>query len=217
MVRKANCMLRSFAGCDPIVKTKLFRAFCLSLYGSALWNISSSSLNSIEVAFNNTLRRIWSVPQRTHTGILHCLAGLPSVYNTVLSRSKSLIYAACSSSSFPASSIFRDAGSLAYTFSGFNSALVLDLAKPMTLKTNFVLMSFVATDFLLANPPLLKRLYLLLPVVNLSFFFLTHTCMYTYNLLYTFIGVCSIIIIICVMSLGKPIIIHLYGYFNTRR
>ena len=120
MVRKANCMLRSFAGCDPIVKTKLFRAFCLSLYGSALWNISSSSLNSIEVAFNNILRRIWSVPQRTHTGILHCLAGLPSVYNTVLSRSKSLIYAACSSSSFPASSIFRDAGSLAYTFSGFN-------------------------------------------------------------------------------------------------
>ena len=50
------------------------------------------------------------------------------------------------------------------------SALVLDLAKPMTLKTDFVLMSFVATDFLLANPPLLKKLYLLLPVVNLSFF-----------------------------------------------
>ena len=121
MVRKANCMLQSFAGADPIVKTKLIQVYCLAIYGSALWNISSSSLKTIEVAFNNILRQIWSVPQRTHTRILHCLAGPSSVSNMVLARSKSLIYSAASSSSFPASVIFRKASQLAHTFAGLNN------------------------------------------------------------------------------------------------
>ena len=121
MVRKANCMLRTFAGADPIVKTKLLHVYCLALYVSALWNISSSSLKTIEVDFNNILRRIWSVPQRTHTSILYCIAGLSSVFNMVLAKSKSLIYSASSSSSFFASVIFRDASQLAHTFVGFNN------------------------------------------------------------------------------------------------
>ena len=36
LVRKANCMLHSFSHCNPLVKTKLFDSFCLSLYGSSL-------------------------------------------------------------------------------------------------------------------------------------------------------------------------------------
>ena len=113
-------MLRSFAGADPFVKTKLLQVYCLALYGSALWDISSSSLKTIEVAFNNILRQIWSVPQRTHTRILHCLTGLSSVFNMVLARSKSLICSA-SSSTFPASVIFREASQLARTSAGFNN------------------------------------------------------------------------------------------------
>ena len=115
MVCKANCMLRSFAGADLIVKTKLLQVYCLALYGSALWNISSSSLKTIEVAFNNILRRIWYVRQRTHNCILHCLAGLSSVFNMVVAKFKSLIYSAASSSSFPASVIFREASQLTHT------------------------------------------------------------------------------------------------------
>ena len=53
MVCKANCMLRSFAGGDSIVNKQVY---CLALYGCALWNISSSSLKTIEVALNNILR-----------------------------------------------------------------------------------------------------------------------------------------------------------------
>ena len=34
LVRKANCILHSFSPCNPLVKTKLFDSFCLSLYGS---------------------------------------------------------------------------------------------------------------------------------------------------------------------------------------
>ena len=38
-----------------------------------------------------------------------------------LARSKSLIYSAASSSSFPASVIFHEASQLAHTFAGFNN------------------------------------------------------------------------------------------------
>ena len=46
MIRKANSLLCSFSNLSPIVLTYLFRSFCLSLYGCALWNISSKCLKT---------------------------------------------------------------------------------------------------------------------------------------------------------------------------
>ena len=86
LTRKANCMLHTFSCCDPLTKTMLFRSFCLSLYSSALWMSSSSELRSLEVTFNNILRKIWSLPRAYyHTGILHQVAGLHSIFNVVVS------------------------------------------------------------------------------------------------------------------------------------
>ena len=79
-------MLHSFSPCIPLVKTKLFDSFCLSLYGSALWFSSSPELRSLEVSFNNILRRIWSLPRMCHTGILHCTAHLNGIYNSGVGR-----------------------------------------------------------------------------------------------------------------------------------
>ena len=42
------------------------------LYGFALWRLSSSSLRTLEVIFNNLLRRIWKLP-------LHCQITLASL------------------------------------------------------------------------------------------------------------------------------------------
>ena len=49
MCRRANCLLSTFYAANPAVHVKnlLFRSFCLSLYGSALWRLSSSSLRSL--------------------------------------------------------------------------------------------------------------------------------------------------------------------------
>ena len=74
MCRRANCLLSTFYATNPAVKTLLFRTFCLSLYGSALWRLSSSSLRSLEVTFNNLLRKIWKLPRHCHTSILHCIS-----------------------------------------------------------------------------------------------------------------------------------------------
>ena len=68
----------------PIVKTCLFSSFCLSLYGAALWKSSDPQLKTFEVTFNNFLRKIWSLPRHSHTG-LYCTRLLNSkVFTTLL-------------------------------------------------------------------------------------------------------------------------------------
>ena len=78
MVRKANCLLASFPRVGPLVLARLFQSYCLSLFGSALWSLSCPVLYCIEVAFNRILRKISS---RSHTGIVHSVAKLESLYN----------------------------------------------------------------------------------------------------------------------------------------
>ena len=120
LTRKANCMLHTFSCCDPLTKTMLFRSFCLSLYGSALWMSSSSELRSLEITFNNVLRKIWSLPRAYHTGILHQVAGLHSIFNVVVSRSSRLLLSALKSKSPVLIDIFTQSSSLACTSLGFN-------------------------------------------------------------------------------------------------
>ena len=71
--RAANSLFSTFPKVGPIPLSYLFSSYCLALYGCELWNLSSPGLKAIEVTFNKCLRRIWGLPPRTHTGILHAL------------------------------------------------------------------------------------------------------------------------------------------------
>ena len=121
MVKKANYVLVTFPYVGPHILTKLFQFYCLSLYGSSLWLLSSPVLHSIEVAFNKILWKIWRLPRHSHTGIVHSVANLCSFYNVVCLRSQSLMLYAMSCSSLLARQIFSDSCSLCYSFSGYNS------------------------------------------------------------------------------------------------
>ena len=120
-LKKANILLVNFKFCSPSTLTFLFRSFCLSLYGCALWRLDSKSISTIEIAFNKVLRRIWNLPANSHTRIVHCTARLTSLFNTILSRSFSLLRSALACPSFPASYIFRASSGLVYTCVGFNT------------------------------------------------------------------------------------------------
>ena len=89
----------NISACDPTTKTVFFRSFCLSLYGSALWRLSFPALRSLEVTFNNILRKLWSLSRRCHTAILHMVAGLSSLFNAVERRSLKLTQTAINSGS----------------------------------------------------------------------------------------------------------------------
>ena len=129
LVRKANLMLHAFSAADPSVKSSLLKLYCLSLYGCSLWNLSCRSICTIEISFNNILRRIWNLPRHCHTGILQLTALLPSFCNLILSRSSTLLSRALSSPSCVVRTVFCDSSVLAFTQTGFNAMFSHQFAK----------------------------------------------------------------------------------------
>ena len=85
-IRQANSVLFRFKGCDPETKMKLFNAYCLSLYGYALWRLDAPVIRSLHVSFNNVIRRIWNLPHNCHTSIAHAVRLTKSIYNIIYSR-----------------------------------------------------------------------------------------------------------------------------------
>ena len=80
LAKKANYMLHTFSCCDRLTKSTLFMSFCLSLSGSAIWSLACPQLKSLEVTFNNILRKIWGLPRRCHTSLYSTLSLIPSFF-----------------------------------------------------------------------------------------------------------------------------------------
>ena len=85
---------------------KLFQAYCLSFYGSSLWRLDCPELNSLSVAFNIVIRRIWNLPQRSHTSVVHCLGSTGSIHNIIFSKFCTMFNACISHASPLIHSIF---------------------------------------------------------------------------------------------------------------
>ena len=121
MIKKANYMLHTFSCCDKSTRTQLLQSYCLSLSGCALWALSSKvKLKSLDAAFNNVLRKIWSLPQRCHTSLVQLTASMESLINVVARRSSGLVRKACSSASTLLQEVFIEAPRLVYTNFGYN-------------------------------------------------------------------------------------------------
>ena len=58
----ANILLRKFSKCSSEVKRMLFKSYCSSMYCSQFWfDSSKSALESLRIAFNNSLRRLMNL------------------------------------------------------------------------------------------------------------------------------------------------------------
>ena len=55
------------------VKYFLFKSYCMSVYGSSLWNFEDSATEKFFVAWRKCCRRLLKVPSNTHCNILHML------------------------------------------------------------------------------------------------------------------------------------------------
>ena len=151
MVHKANNLLATFPHLPPNVLTYLFRSFCLSLYGCSLWTISSNALGVLEVAYKKLLRRIWKLPYNSHTGIVHRVAGLSSIFNPVQDRSSSLVHGALRCSSPLIKQVFRQSLCCCSNFVvRFNNKYSMKYIKFYTVTDTFK--AAVVRDMRLATP-----------------------------------------------------------------
>ncbi len=64
--------MANFSQSYSIVKNKLFKQYCCSLYGAPLWNIND--FEKISVAWRKALMVLWNVPRETHCRIIVLLS-----------------------------------------------------------------------------------------------------------------------------------------------
>lgn len=68
---KFNLLLAQFSNSNVDTKYKLFKSFCMSVYGSQLWNFESNVCNSFYTAWRKCVKRLFRLPQRTHSCLLN--------------------------------------------------------------------------------------------------------------------------------------------------
>ena len=61
LIGQVNNLLCFFSELDALVKNKLYKAFCTSFYGSVLWNLGSSLIERVNIAWGKGLRGVWSL------------------------------------------------------------------------------------------------------------------------------------------------------------
>ena len=89
------------------------------------------------MAYNKLLRRIWKLPYISHTGIVHRVAGLSSIFNLVHDRSSSLVHGALRCSSSLIKQVFRQSLCCCSSFVGFNSKYSMKYIKFYTVTDTF--------------------------------------------------------------------------------
>ena len=68
-----NLLISQFNVCDIDVKYQLFKTYCMSLYGSQLWDFSNSYCDKLFVAWRKCIRRLLGLPNTTHNRLLHLI------------------------------------------------------------------------------------------------------------------------------------------------
>ena len=72
---------------DVSTKLKLLYSFCSSLYGAELCDLSHCDFDCITVAWRKALKRVCSLPWRTHSNILYSLCNKWPIEQEIYRRS----------------------------------------------------------------------------------------------------------------------------------
>ena len=67
---RTNSIISLFRMVSHDVFYKLFKTFCLHLYGCPLWNISNKLCNKVYICWRKCIRRIFKIPYNTHCNLL---------------------------------------------------------------------------------------------------------------------------------------------------
>ena len=66
-------ILNTFQHANVNVKYKLFKSFCMPLYGSVLWDFESREILQFYTEWRKAIRRLFNLSNRTHSRYLHLI------------------------------------------------------------------------------------------------------------------------------------------------
>ena len=81
------------------VKYKLFRSYCMAMYGCELWSLNNDQLDNLCLSWRKSLRQIWRLPRNTHSYLLPILSRCLPLFDEICARSMKFIIACLSSDS----------------------------------------------------------------------------------------------------------------------
>ena len=67
---RVNLLMNQFGHCAPLIRYKLFTAYCDDFYGSNLLNFNRPDVNELFVAWRKCTRRVLGLHPRTHCRLL---------------------------------------------------------------------------------------------------------------------------------------------------
>ena len=68
-----NLLMSQFSGVHLDTMYSLYKSFCMSVYGSQLWDLSHNLCNVYYTAWRKCIRRLLSLSPRTHSSLLHLI------------------------------------------------------------------------------------------------------------------------------------------------
>ena len=97
--------------------------YCLFLYGCCIWSLDSKLLNSLQIALNKVMCKVWKLPSQCHVPIVFSVSGVSSLYCIIYNRFMRFCKSGLESKSTLVSQIFNESSSFVYTFIGYNLRL----------------------------------------------------------------------------------------------
>jgi hypothetical protein len=98
-IGQVNSLFCFFNKMDLLVKIRLFKSYCSSLYGCELWSLFSDSIDNFCSAYRTALRRLLSLPFNAHSFLLPFLTDSLPIMFEICKRSVRFILACLGSQS----------------------------------------------------------------------------------------------------------------------
>ena len=120
-VGQVNSVLCFFKKLDFIVKLKLFKSYCTSIYGCELWPLSNNGIEVFGIAWRRpkALRRILGLPYNAHSYFLPIISESLPIMDEICKRSARFVMTCL----FSPSNLVRSVANYSVKFAGYNSPL----------------------------------------------------------------------------------------------
>ena len=124
-----------------LVKIKLFKSFCSTMYGCELWSLSGNSTEEFCVAWRKALIRVLNLPYNSHSYLLPLMSNSLPVFVEICKRSSKFILSCLNCQS----SLVRSIAWYGIAFARYNSCI----GSNALFCCNFF--KWLPSDFMLGN------------------------------------------------------------------
>ena len=74
LYQRSNWVISDFRVCNSSTLDSLHQTYCMHMYGCELWDLNRNYVKDFKVAWRKIKRRVWKIPYRTHSAIVHNLS-----------------------------------------------------------------------------------------------------------------------------------------------